>query len=458
MTAPQTHDVLVIGSGPGGYVAALHAARLGRKTACIERGELGGVCLNHGCIPSKALLKSAEYALLARHLGDYGITVGDVAIDYPEVVARSRRVAKKSERGVAYLFEKFGVELVRGEARLEAPGVVRVGDTELRAPHVIIATGARPRWFDGVAPDGERILTYREAIVSTRQPTSVVVLGAGAIGLEFAWFYNAMGAAVTLVEGADRIAPLEDPEISEELARSLTRQGITVLTGTSCASAERQGDGTRVVLADGTVLEADTTLLALGVQANVDDLGLAEVGVRVEGGFVAVDEDRRTSVPGIYAIGDCAGPPMLAHKAYADAHHCIERLAGRAHPAVQARDIPSGIFTQPQVASFGWTEPELEEAGRPFQVGRYPFSANGKNRGTGHTEGFVKVLVDPDHGEILGAHILGQDATELLPELVMARTGEVDAETFTHAVHNHPTSSEAVLEAVQQALGVGVHL
>ncbi len=454
----MTHDVVVVGSGPGGYVAALHAARLGYKTACVERTELGGVCLNYGCIPSKALLKSAEYAHTARSLADYGIEVGDVAIDFPKVVGRSRRVARKSERGVAYLFKKFGVELIPGEARMTGPGHLTVGQTELRATHVILATGARPRSFGGLEPDGERILTYREAIVSTRLPPSVVVLGAGAIGLEFAYFWNAMGAEVTLVEGADRIAPLEDPEISTGLARALERQGITIRTGVLCERVERRGDTTRVTLVDGAVLEADTTLVALGVRANVEDIGLEEVGIKVMGGFIEVDDHRLTTLPGHYAVGDCAGPPMLAHKAYADAHTAVEHLAGRGGAPVARRDIPSGIFTQPQVASFGWTEPELNQAGRAFSVGRYPFSANGKNRGTGHTEGFVKVLIDPTHGEFLGAHILGHDATELLPELVMARVGEVDAKTFTQAVHNHPTSSEAVLEAVAEALGTGVHL
>ncbi len=458
MSDNSTHDLVVIGSGPGGYVAALHGARLGLKTACIERGSLGGVCLNHGCIPSKALLKSAEYARLAHHLSDYGITVENIAVDFPKVIQRSRRVARKSEKGVAYLFKKFGVELVRGQARLTAPGVVQVGETELRAPHVVVATGARARWLPGMAPDGERILTYREAIVSERQPTSAVVLGAGAIGLEFAYFWNALGTDVTLIEGADRIAPLEDPEISKELHRALGKQGITIKTGAFCESVVRHGDDTRVTLQDGTVIDADTTLLALGVRANLEDIGLEELGVQVDGGFIHVDDSLRTNVPGIYAVGDCAGPPMLAHKAYADAHTCVHRLAGHDHPAVAPRDIPSGIFTQPQVASFGFTEPELVDAGTPYTVGRYPFAANGKNRGTGYTDGFVKVLIDPELGEFLGAHIIGQDATELLPEIVMAHAGELDAETFTHAVHNHPTSSEAVLEAVAEALGVGVHL
>ena len=451
-------DVLVIGSGPGGYVAAIRASQLGLSAACVEEGNLGGVCLNWGCIPSKALLKSAEYANLVGHLDDHGITVGEMQIDFPKVVKRSRRVAKKSEKGVAYLFKKYGVTHLKGRGELVGAGEVQVGDEVHTAKHVIVATGARARWFPGMDPDGERILTYREAIVRDQLPKSAVVLGAGAIGLEFAYFWHSMGCEVTLVEGADRLAPLEDGEVSAELARSFKKQGITCRTGVFCEGVEATADGTKVTLKDGTVLEAEVTLLALGVRANIEELGLEDVGVAVERGFIQTDSSCRTNVAGVYAIGDVAGPPMLAHKASVEAHICVERIAGHDHPDLVGDLIPAGTFCQPQIASVGLTEEQAKDQGLDYRVGRFPFAANGKNRGTGHTEGFVKVLVGGPYDELIGAHIIGHDAVELLAELVLMKSSEIDAQTFLHAVHSHPTSSEAVMEAVADALGVSVHI
>ena len=341
--AEKDYDVVVIGSGPGGYVAAIRAAQLGLRSACVERERLGGVCLNWGCIPSKALLKSAEYANLARHLGDYGVGVGEVTVDLPAVIKRSRVVADRSERGVKYLFRKYGVTAHAGTGRLAGPGAVEVTDaggavSTLRAPHVIVATGARARWFPGMEPDGERVITYREAIVRDRLPASAIVLGAGAIGLEFAYFWRAMGAEITLVEGAARIAPLEDAECSAELARAYKKQGIKIVTGAFATSVTPEGDGARVVLADGQVLTADVALLALGVRPNTEGLGLEEAGVALaKGGFVQIDASCRTSAPGIYAIGDVAGPPKLAHKASAHAHVCRAP-----HPRPRARGPRGG--------------------------------------------------------------------------------------------------------------------
>mgnify|MGYP002634654742 CR=1 FL=1 len=451
-------DLLVIGSGPGGYVAAIRGAQLGLKTACIEEAELGGVCLNWGCIPSKALLKSAEYALLAQHLGDYGVLVEAKGVDFPRVIARSRKVADRSEKGVKYLFKKYGVTHLKGRGTLLGGGEVRVGEEVHAATSIIVATGARARWFPGMEPDGERILTYREAIVLDRKPASAVVLGAGAIGLEFAYFWNAMGVEVTLVEGADRIAPLEDSEVSETLARSLKKQGISLKTGVFCDTVQRNGEATRVTLKDGTVLDAEVTLLALGVRANVEDLGLEAAGVEVDRGFIKTDASCRTTAAGVFAIGDVAGAPMLAHKASVEAHICVERLAGHEHADLNPLQIPAGTFCQPQIASVGKTEDELKREGVAYRVGRFPFAANGKNRGTGYTEGFVKVLVGGPYDELLGAHIIGQDAVELLGELVLTMSAELDAQTFLGAIHSHPTSSEAVMEAVADALGVSVHL
>ncbi len=457
-------DLVVIGSGPGGYVAAIRASQLGMKAACVERERLGGICLNWGCIPSKALLKTAEYADVVRHLGDYGLSAGPLSVDLPAVIARSRRVAEKSEKGVAYLFKKYGVTPIAGSARLAGGGLVRVrgeggGERTLRAEHIIVATGARARWFPGMEPDGRRVLTYREAIVLDELPERAVVLGAGAIGLEFAYFWQSMGAAVTLVEGADRIAPLEDREVSEALGRSYKKRGISLITGVLARSVRAEGEEAVVTLDDGRELRADVALLALGVRPNVEDLGLEEAGVALDArGFIQTDASCRTAAAGIYAIGDVAGPPMLAHKASAEAHICVERIAGRRVPDLDLRGVPAGTFCQPQVASVGYTEDALRAEGRDYTVGRFPFAANGKSRGTGHTEGFVKVLIDPKYGEFLGAHIIGDGATELLQEIVLARAGELDAETFLRAVHSHPTASEAVMEAVAAALGASVHI
>lgn len=455
-------NVLVIGSGPGGYVAAIRAEQLGLKAACVEMAELGGVCLNWGCIPSKAILKSAEYANLARHLDDYGISVGEVSVDMPKIIKRSRRVAKKSEKGVKYLFKKYGVTHIQGRGQLAGGGkvVVTTGEEQVEhtADHIIVATGARARWFPGMEPDGEKILTYREAIVSEHKPESVVVLGSGAIGLEFAYFYRAMGCEVTVVEGQDRIAPLEDAECSAELARAYRKLGIKLELGAFCESSVRKGEGCVTTLANGTVIESEQVLLALGVQANISDLGLETAGVQTERGFITTDSSCMTTATGVYAIGDVAGAPMLAHKASTEAHICVERIAGHSVPDLDTNLIPAGTFCQPQIASVGRTEAQLTEEGIAFEVGRFPFAANGKNRGTGYTDGFVKVMVSPTDGELLGCHIIGQDATELLSEVVMAMSGELDAQSFLHAVHSHPTSSEAVMEAVAVALGVSVHM
>jgi dihydrolipoamide dehydrogenase len=470
---PAPYDVVVIGSGPGGYVAAIRAADLGLKVLCVEKEKLGGVCLNWGCIPSKALLKTAEYAHTVRHLGDYGLKVGEIEVDYGRIIQRSREVAKKSEKGVQYLFKthkvehRFATARITAAAKEGAPGKVELASTgsegkevveTVEAKHIVLASGARAKWFPGMEPDGDRIVTYRELIVGGERPESIVVLGGGAIGLEFAYFLRALGTNVTIVEALPRLCPGEDPEVSDAVEKQFKKDGVQVITGKRVKSAVRDGKGTLVTLEDGTTFAADMTLLALGVRANVEGLGLEEAGVRVERGFVQIDGSCRTNVPGIYAIGDCAGSPMLAHKASAQAHVCIDRIAGRHVPDVDFDTLPGGIYIQPQVASVGRTEPQLKEQGIRYKVGRFPFAANGKNRGTGHTEGFVKVLIGAERGEILGAHIYGYDATELLADVVMAKSGEVDAETFVHTIHNHPTSGEAVMEAVAVALGVSVHL
>ncbi len=459
-----TYDLLVIGAGPGGYPAAIRGSQLGLKTACVEKEKLGGVCLNWGCIPSKALLKTAELVNQVREdAADWGVGTGEVAIDYAKVVARSRTVSQKFEKGVGSLFKKYGVTHLKGTATITGPGAVRVdgadGVVEIRAKHVVIATGGRAKHFPGIEPDGERILTYREAIVATALPPSVTILGAGAIGMEFAYFWRAMGAEVHVVEALPEVLPLEDPECAAVVRKAMRKRGVAFHLGQRVESVRRDGDETVTRLADGTELRAHTTLLALGVTPNTEGLGLDTVGIALERGLIRVDASYATSAKGFYAVGDvCSLGPALAHTATRQAHVCVERIAGHHAPDVDYGAMPSCTYCQPQVASFGLTEARAKEQGHDVQVGKFPFAANGKAVGAGHGEGFVKVVLDAKYGEVLGAHIVGADATELIAELVLARTAEATAAVLAGTTHAHPTLSEAVYEAVAVARGESVHL
>ena len=459
----ESYDIIVIGAGPGGYPAAIRAAQLGLKVACIEREKAGGVCLNWGCIPSKALLKSAELANAMRHADEYGLGAVEPNIDFPAVIARSRKVSEKFEKGVRGLFKKYGVTYVEGTATLVAADRVKVesstGTRDITAKHVIVATGARARVFPGIQPDGERVVTYRDAIVRTERPKVATVIGAGAIGIEFAYFWNGMGAEVTVVEAADEIVPVEDREVGRGLRRELEKQGIRFQIGKKVTSCVRDGDAAVTTLDNGTVLRSDVALVALGIQANVEGLGLEALGVKVEKGRIAVDRSHRTHVPGVYAVGDvCNAGPALAHAAMRQAHVCVERIAGHHAPDVDYSAMPGATYCQPQVASVGLTEEAAKAKGVAYKVGRFPFQANGKAVGAGHAEGFVKVLLDPKHGEILGAHILGAEASEMIAEYVLARSSEATAELLTTTVHAHPTYAEAMLEAVAEGLGISVHI
>ncbi len=452
-------DLIVIGAGPGGYPAAIRGAQLGLETACVEKEKLGGVCLNWGCIPSKALLKSAELLNKIRHASDWGLEVsGGVEANFPAVVARSRKVAERHERGVGGLFKKYGVTPVSGEAKLVGPGRVKVGDRELTAKHVIVATGARAKVFPGIELDGERILTYREAIERTTRPNKVTVLGAGAIGLEFAYFWRSMGADVTVIEGLPEILPREDAEVAKECRKHLEKLGISFVLGTFVDTAKVADGVCAVTLKDGRTFASDLVLVALGISPNSENLGLEEVGVQLERGFVVIDDAMRTNVDGIYAVGDLTTRGGLAHTATRQAEICVERIAGHKVPALVYEDIPSCTYCQPQVASVGLTEAAARAKGIAYKVGKFPFQANGKAQGAGAPEGFVKVLIGEKHGEIVGAHIVGAEATELIQELVTARANELTAEEVLHAVHAHPTYTEATFEAVAQALGRTVHL
>lgn len=461
----DTHfDVLVLGAGPGGYPAAIRAAQLGQKVACVERELLGGVCLNWGCIPSKALLKTAELAHKIRHADDFGLQAGELGIDYAKVIGRSRKVSKRFERGVGGLFKKYGVTRIEGTGRIAGEGALEVSHdgetTRYTADHIVLATGARARTFPGLTPDGERILTYREAIVLDERPPSVVILGAGAIGMEFAYFMNAMGTEVTVVEGQDEVLPLEDPECAAVVRKSMGKSGVTFELGTLVDEVVRDGDGCTVRLSDGRALSAHTVLLALGVTPNTDDLGLDAVGIETDDrGFIRVDASHRTTARGFYAVGDvCDAGPALAHTATRQAHVCVERIAGHEAIDVDYSAMPSCTYCQPQVASVGQRESDLKEAGTPYRVGKFPFTASGKAVAAAHSEGFVKLLVSEDHGEILGAHIVGAEATELITEYVLAMDLEATADEIHHSIHAHPTLSEALMEAAAATRGEAIHI
>jgi dihydrolipoamide dehydrogenase len=460
-----SYDLVVIGSGPGGYVAAIRAAQLGFKVACVEKAELGGICGNWGCIPTKALLRSAEMLELLREAGKFGLTAENVGFDFAQVIARSRKVAQEQARGVALLFKKNGIDHLMGTARLAPPRRLLVDGMEVTAMNILLATGARPRAFPGLEPDGDRVVTYREAMVLPKVPESLVVIGAGAIGVEFAYFYSVLGTRVTLVEMLDRVLPVEDEEISQALARSLRRRkGFEILTGHRVEGIARETDGVKVTVLSGVgerrEIAAERALVAVGVTGNVEGLGLEDVGVKIERGHIAVDRSTyRTSVEGIYAIGDVIGAPWLAHKASAEGIACVERMAGYAPVhEVNYGAIPGCTYCKPEVASVGLTERQAREAGHEVKVGRFPLKASGKARAVGDTEGFVKVVLDARYGEILGAHFIGGDATDLVAELTLARTAELTAEEVLGTVHAHPTMAEIIKEAVGDALGEAIDI
>jgi len=469
MPAPARYDLAVLGGGPGGYVAAIRAAQLGLKVACVERERLGGICTNWGCIPTKALLKSAEVLDLCRHADRFGVRAENVGFDLAAMVKRSRGVADRLVRGVQSLFKKYGVTQISGEGRLSAPGaaagVVLASGEVVEAPRVVLATGARARALPGVVPDGRSIITYKEAMLLETLPASLVVIGAGAIGVEFAYFFATLGSQVTVVELLPQILPLEDEEIAALLQKSLEKRGVRVLTGTRTEGVDVKGDGAagrievRLAGAANEVVAAERVLLAVGVQANTEGLGLAERGVALERGFIRSDPATyETSARDVFAVGDCRGGALLAHKAMAEGVACVERLAGHPHPGVPYDAIPGCTYCQPQVASVGMTEKAARAAGHAVRVGRFPFNANGRALAVGEPEGLVKVVLDESTGEVLGAHVIGHDASDLIAEMGLARSGELLVRDVLHAVHAHPTLSEAVMEATAQAIGESVHL
>jgi len=461
-------DVIVVGAGPGGYVCAIRAAQLGLKTAIVERRFLGGICLNVGCIPSKALLRNAEVAHLLRERGkEFGFQVEGLKLDYAAAVKRSRQVSNRLTRGVGFLMKKNSIEVFMGTARFSGAKELTVtgesGEPQiLRGENIVIATGASASMISGVKPDGERVLTYLEAILQERLPKSAVIIGAGPIGLEFATVWNAYGSEVTVVEMLPRIAPLEDEEVSNELAKAFKRRGVRLLTGTKVEAIESLKTKVKVKIAGESgedTLEAEQALVAIGFKPNTQDLGLDVTGVKLdERGFVEIDERMATNVPGIWAIGDVTGKLMLAHVASAMGIICAENIGGVETITLDYEMMPRATYSQPQVASFGLTEAQARERGYEVKVGRFPFQANGKALGLGDYAGWVKLITDAKHGEILGAHLVGPEVTELLPELTLAQMMELTPTEIARNVHAHPTLSEVLMEAAHAAEGHAIHI
>lgn len=462
----MNYDILVIGSGPGGYVAAIRASQLGLKTAIIERDNLGGICLNWGCIPTKALLKSAQVFDYIKHAGDYGITVADSKHDFAAVVKRSRGVAEGMSKGVAFLMKKNKIDVIQGFGKLLSAGKVEVTDAAgtkktIEAKHVILATGARSRELPNIKIDGKKVIGYREAMNLPEQPKSMVVMGSGAIGSEFAYFYNAMGTKVTLVEYLPVILPIEDEEVSKEVTKAFKKSGITVMTGASVESVDTKGNGCKVKIKTGNLveeLECDVVLSAVGIQTNLENLGLEQAGVKTDKGKVLTDAYYATNLKGVYAIGDIVPGPALAHVASAEGIICVEKIAGHHPEPLNYNNIPGCTYCSPEVASVGYTEKAAKEAGYQVKVGKFPFSASGKASAAGAKEGFVKLIFDAKYGELLGAHMVGANVTEMIAEIVAARKLETTGMEIIKTVHPHPTMSEAIMEAAAQAYGECIHL
>ena len=455
--ADTSFDVVIIGSGPGGYVAAIRAAQLGFRTAIVEKAYLGGICLNWGCIPTKALLRSAEIYHYLQHAKDYGLSADNVSFDPKAVVQRSRGVSKRLNEGVGFLLRKNKVSVIWGEAAIDAPGKFTVTASRTDAPrgalgpgayqaaHIVLATGARPRALPGLEGDGKLIWTYFEAMVAPKIPKSLLVVGSGAIGIEFASFFRTMGAEVTIVEVLPQILPVEDAEVAAFARKSFEKQGMKILTGATVTKLDRKSDSVVATIDDGkgktTTLEVERVISAVGVVCNVEGLGLEKLGVKIERGAVAVDGYGRTNVPGIYAIGDVAGPPMLAHKAEHEGVVCVEAIKGLHPHATDKNLIPGCTYCHPQIASVGLTEEKAKEQGRDIRVGRFPFAGNGKAIALGEDQGFIKVIFARDTGQLLGAHMIGAEVTELIQGYVVAMNLETTEEELMHTVFPHPTLS-----------------
>jgi dihydrolipoamide dehydrogenase len=461
-------DLIIIGSGPGGYVAAIRASQLGMKVAIVERENLGGVCLNWGCIPTKALIKSAQVFNYIQHASDYGITIGDSKVDFDNMIGRSRNIAGDMSKGVQFLMKKNKITVLEGEGKLVRGKKVEVkgekGTETHEADHIIISTGARSRELPNMKQDGKKIIGYREAMTLKKQPKSMVVVGAGAIGTEFAYVYNSIGTKVTVVEYmAQGLVPREDKDISKELGKVFKKAGIDVKAGTAVEKIDTSGKGCKVTVKNQKndkeeVIECDIVLSAAGVTPNTENIGLETLGITTEKGVIQVDDYYNTNVKGIYAIGDCVPGPALAHVASAEGIVCVEKIAGLDPEPINYNNIPSCTYSVPEVASVGYTEESAKEAGYEVKVGKFPFTASGKAKAAGHPEGFVKVIYDAKYGEWLGAHMIGYNVTELIAEVIAARKLETTGHEIIKSIHPHPTMSEAVMEASAAAYDEVIHL
>ena len=460
----MAYDVIVLGSGPGGYPAAIRASQLGKKVAIVEKESLGGICLNWGCIPTKALLKSAQVFEYAKHAADYGINISNPTYSFDNVIKRSRGVADKMSKGVQFLMKKNKIDVIMGYGKLLAPGKLEVTAADkstqiVEAKNIIIATGGRARELPNMLLDGKKIIGYREAMILPAQPKSMVICGSGAIGSEFAYFYNSLGTKVTIVEFMPRVVPVEDEDISKELEKQFKKQGITIMTSSEMLSVDTGGNGIKAKVKTQTgevVLEADILLSAVGVVANIENIGLEALGIKTEKGKILVDVNGQTNVPGIYAIGDCTPGQALAHVATKEGINAAEHLSGHHPEPLDYNNIPGCTYCSPEIASVGYTEKAAKDAGYEIKVGKFPFMASGKASAAGATEGFVKVIYDAKYGEFLGCHMIGMNVTEIIAEAVVARKLESTAHEILNAVHPHPTMSEGLKEATAVAYGEAI--
>jgi dihydrolipoamide dehydrogenase len=455
------YDVIILGSGPGGYVTAIRASQLGLKTAIIEKESLGGVCLNWGCIPTKALLKSAQVFEYLKHADDYGLTVKSFDKDFDAVVKRSRDVAEGMSKGVQFLMKKNKIDVISGYGTLKTGKKVDVDGKEYSANHIIIATGARSRELPNLPQNDDKVIGYRKAMTLKKQPKKIVIVGSGAIGVEFAYFYNSMGTEVTVVEYMPRIVPVEDEDVSKQLERSFKKSGIKVLTSTEVTSVDTSGDGVKAIIKTKKgedVLQADMVLSAVGIKTNIENIGLEDVGIVTDRDKILVNDFYQTNIPGYYAIGDVTPGPALAHVASAEGILCVEKIAGQNVEAIDYGNIPGCTYCTPEIASVGLTEAQAKDKGIDIKVGKFPFSASGKASAGGHKDGFVKVIFDAKYGEWLGCHMIGAGVTDMIAEAVLGRKLETTGHEVLKTIHPHPTMSEAVMEAVADAYDEVIHI